>query len=81
MLSTLSECFILEKRSISLSTRKLVKETSQFIKINSYQSASVNLPGIISLLVGGGADVWAGVFVLSWRLLLDMFTNDGEVFY
>lgn len=32
----------------------------------------MNLPGIISLLAGGGADVCAGVFVLSCRLLLDM---------
>ena len=34
-----------------------MEETSQFMKGNSYQSASENLPGIILLLVGGGVDV------------------------
>ena len=34
-----------------------MEETSQFMKGNSYQSAPENLPGIILLLVGGGADV------------------------
>ena len=59
MLSKLSERFdrsSQKKRSISLSTGKLVEETSQFMKGNSYQSAPENLPDIILLLVGGGAD-------------------------
>ena len=34
-----------------------MEEISQFMKGNSYQSAPENLPGIILLLVGGGADV------------------------
>lgn len=37
---------------------------------NTYQSASVNLPGTISLLTGGGGADCAGVFVFSWRDLL-----------
>lgn len=35
----------------------------------------------MSLLVGGGADVWAGVFVLSCRLLLDMMARDYDVIF
>lgn len=43
-----------------------------YLKCATYHSASVNLPGMISLLAGGGAVACAGVFVLSCRLLLDM---------
>lgn len=49
----------------------------ELMQRSTYQSASVNLPGIMSLLVGGGAAACAGVLLLSCRLLLDMMNSQA----